>query len=116
MANPFRKIKKRQQQKYGMEGVRLKDFKRRLYQRQKGCCIYCDRKIHFNQLTIDHIIPMVVNQENFVLACERCNALKSDYYLGYYQYLNLKDFTEEFLSRILLLQLYLTRRLEGETK
>ena len=55
-------------------------IKRDLYNRQKGHCFYCNRKIRFYGSHIDHIHPCCKGGEdkveNLCLSCPRCNSYK----------------------------------------
>lgn len=86
-------------------------IKNKLYLQQNGECLYCDKKFPINQLTIEHIIPgsSLSNNMDYSLACEECNKLKGNIYLmnSYYGY---KKMTEDFLHKILILQLYYSRK------
>jgi 5-methylcytosine-specific restriction endonuclease McrA len=58
----------------------------RLYQKYDGKCSYCDRGVSFRKGTQDHVVPVSRGGSggvsNIVLACERCNKVKSDTLLG----------------------------------
>ena len=51
-----------------------------LYLRDNYTCQYCGEKFHFNELTLDHVIPKVLGGktkwDNIVAACYKCNAAK----------------------------------------
>lgn len=52
-----------------------------LYQEQSGCCAYCGINLH-HKYDVDHIHPISRGgsnwPDNLALACETCNASKSD--------------------------------------
>lgn len=56
--------------------------KERLYERDLGRCRYCGCMLELWQATTDHVIPKKQRgsnkDENIVIACPRCNAVKSD--------------------------------------
>jgi 5-methylcytosine-specific restriction protein A len=45
-----------------------------------GLCHYCAKKVAFNQLTMDHIVPLArggrSTRDNLVPCCKKCNNLK----------------------------------------
>ncbi len=45
-----------------------------------GVCEYCQRKVGFAELTIDHILPLsrggLSKKENIACCCKECNSLK----------------------------------------
>ncbi len=47
---------------------------------QKGVCYYCGRKFPPNELTMDHVVPIIrggrSEKNNLVPACKECNARK----------------------------------------
>jgi 5-methylcytosine-specific restriction protein A len=52
------------------------------WQRQmaKGICYYCERRIDREEMTLDHIVPLIrggrSTRGNVVLACKTCNSRK----------------------------------------
>lgn len=46
----------------------------------KGVCFYCEKKVPFRQLTMDHILPLSrggrSSKDNLVPCCKKCNTLK----------------------------------------
>lgn len=62
--------------------VRLsRRFRQRIYWRDGGCCVYCEKPIAFKDATMDHVQPLTQrgknrSKENIVTACHRCNDLK----------------------------------------
>lgn len=56
--------------------------RRDIYNRYTGHCAYCGKKIEFDDMTIDHIVPQSKGgkdtPENTVPACQLCNNQKSD--------------------------------------
>jgi len=61
-------------------------FKQRLYWRDGGQCVYCDKPIPFDKATQDHITPRVWlgdcrSKENVAIACRNCNQKKGPYVL-----------------------------------
>jgi hypothetical protein len=64
-------------------GAVARDNKRRkIYERDKGYCQYCFKKISFEEATIDHILPKKKGggngKENLVISCFHCNQVKGD--------------------------------------
>lgn len=56
-------------------------FKQRIYWRDGGCCVYCDRPVAFKDATMDHITPLVHggknrSKENIATSCKPCNRAK----------------------------------------
>lgn len=51
-----------------------------IYERAKGCCQLCGTKITFEEMTLDHIIPLAVggldSEENLQASCYACNQFK----------------------------------------
>lgn len=63
--------------------------KKRVYNRDRHTCQYCNIKLHPRQLTLDHVIPKSVWKKlgkpgspnaytNVVASCIKCNAKKAD--------------------------------------
>lgn len=54
--------------------------KRILYNRDDWCCQYCNKKLSYNSVTIDHIIPKSkggkTTWKNCVVCCKQCNRIK----------------------------------------
>lgn len=61
-----------------------KDVRMRVYQRDEGACVYCDKKLTMAEATMDHIVPWSKGGrssfKNLVLCCQACNQLKADYW------------------------------------
>ena len=55
----------------------------RVYTRDAGACQICGRQLQFEEMTIDHIIPLAsggTNQiSNFQCLCNFCNQFKSNF-------------------------------------
>jgi len=66
----------------------LRGFKKRVWTKSYGFCYYCGKKIKFEEMTIDHIIPLIDDGEtileNLAPCCMKCNIKKG--------VLNLVDF------------------------
>lgn len=60
--------------------------KRNLWEREKGVCCYCGRKITYQEATIDHVYPKscggLSDWINMRIACQPCNSLKDDKTIG----------------------------------
>lgn len=91
----------------------------KVYTRDAGTCQICGRQLQFEEMTIDHIIPLAsggTNQiSNFQCSCYSCNQFKSNFIprefydmiteIYWYQVEKrcVSDFTEkmyDFLSKI----------------
>lgn len=61
-------------------GVRFN--KANVFLRDKGHCVYCNKKLALRTSTIDHVIPKSrggkTNFQNVVIACGKCNWQKSN--------------------------------------
>jgi 5-methylcytosine-specific restriction endonuclease McrA len=53
-----------------------------IYQKQRGQCRYCKKRLTKTNTTIDHIVPIVLGgshwPSNLCLACRKCNGKKSN--------------------------------------
>lgn len=87
-------------------------IKDKLYLSQGGECIYCDKHMHRERATIDHIMPSFEGNGGYVLACENCNSIKGSFFLFDGSY-DKKKVTEELIYRILILQIYNLKVLLG---
>ncbi len=85
--------KQKRQRKHYSFGMR-----KMIYDRIDGHCVLCGRKILFEDMTLDHIIPLAMNgpdeMENLQCTCELCNRAKAS------------ALPEEFLDRISSIFLY----------
>jgi len=56
--------------------------RKNLYVRDNYCCLYCGKKFHGDELTLDHVIPKSKggsnSWENLVTCCSACNRRKAD--------------------------------------
>lgn len=52
---------------------------KRIYKKQKGKCLYCDRKV--DNYHVDHFVPLVLqgknSPDNLVISCPECNLSKN---------------------------------------
>jgi len=52
------------------------------YKKSKGRCVYCNTKLDFDEMTLDHLTPLNRNgtnkSSNFVCSCSECNMDKGD--------------------------------------
>ena len=66
----------------GFPDVQVSFTRRNVYRRDGYRCMYCGRRPHPDQLTIDHVIPRsrggTHTWDNCVTACLDCNARKAD--------------------------------------
>ena len=56
--------------------------RREVYDRDRGICQYCKRRVSFQACNIDHLIPWPKGQtlnHNLVTACRGCNRAKGRY-------------------------------------
>ena len=64
----------------------LKPNKRNLYDREKGVCCYCGRKMSYKEGTIDHVYPEskggLSDWINLRICCQACNSLKDNKTIG----------------------------------
>lgn len=60
-----------------------KEVRMMLYNKADGRCQLCGRKILFESMTLDHVIPLKMggedNVNNLQIACEICNSSKASY-------------------------------------
>lgn len=62
--------------------ARKRELKKQLADKYGSFCYYCDTKLPFHKLTIDHIYPTirrkkeVTNYNSCILACQKCNLEK----------------------------------------
>ena len=53
-----------------------------VWQRDKGRCYHCDKKLTANTVTFDHVIPVCrggrSSSRNMVLSCARCNSRRGN--------------------------------------
>lgn len=86
------KNKKTYRKKYSSE------IKQLIYERANGRCELCGRKILFEDMTIDHVIPLSMGGEdninNISCACQPCNTFKGNI------------LPDTFFERISLIYLY----------
>ncbi len=78
---------------YGFDGVdeaeirreraKARDLRKTRWWQQKtasGTCFYCSRKFKFNNLTMDHLVPLArggkSTKDNLVPSCKSCNSKK----------------------------------------
>ena len=56
-------------------------FRQRIFFRDNGHCVYCDKPVKFLEATMDHVTPLTHrgksrDKTNIVLSCKLCNTLK----------------------------------------
>ncbi len=62
--------------------VRLsRRFRQRIFYRDGGRCVYCDKPVAFKDATMDHVVPLTKrgnsrSKENITLSCKACNKAK----------------------------------------
>lgn len=53
-----------------------------VYNQSEGRCVYCGRFIPFDEMTIDHIVPLSKGgtnyEKNLQCCCKECNLMKQD--------------------------------------
>lgn len=56
--------------------------RKKIYDKADGHCQLCGRKVHFTDMTLDHVIPLSMGgadlMENLQCTCEVCNRFKSN--------------------------------------
>lgn len=66
----------------GQPNQKVHFCRKAVWKRDSYSCQYCGRKVPYDELTLDHIIPRSLDGEtswtNCVLACVRCNSQKAD--------------------------------------
>ncbi|WMC94415.1 HNH endonuclease [Kineothrix sp. MB12-C1] len=66
--------KKKRRKRHPME------VRKKIYEEANGRCMLCGRKILFEEMTLDHIIPLAINgadnANNLTAACFACNQFK----------------------------------------
>ncbi len=66
----------------GFRDPKYRVHKRYWFGQQEGQCKGCKKEFHFNEMTVDHIVPKSkggANEfDNLLLLCEPCNSLKAD--------------------------------------
>lgn len=60
--------------------------RKQLYKEQNKICIYCGKKISYENASLDHIIPVLHLEENIginnlVMCCKKCNKNKDSYFV-----------------------------------
>lgn len=81
-----REEKKKAQEEQAKQAKR-KNFsqtkRKMIYNRANGRCQLCGRKILYEEMTVDHIVPLAMNgsnsDDNLQCACKSCNAQKAAY-------------------------------------
>ncbi len=65
------------------ERAKARDLRKSRWWQQKtasGLCYYCQQKVAFQDLTMDHLVPLArggrSTKENLVPSCKNCNNLK----------------------------------------
>ena len=57
-----------------------KEVRELIYNNAEGKCALCGKKITYDKITLDHIVPLAMNGEddikNFQCTCEACNIFK----------------------------------------
>lgn len=62
-------------------GTWPKDFRKKLYDSNNGHCIYCGKKMTLGGITrdcmvVEHLNTTLLEDDNLVPACKRCNSKK----------------------------------------
>lgn len=59
-----------------------KSIKKYVYERDNRVCFFCNKKLKFRQISIDHYLPLSKGGTddvfNLVLSCKKCNLEKKD--------------------------------------
>lgn len=89
------KIQKKQRKRRNQYSFGIRKM---IYNKADGRCALCGRKILFEDMTLDHIIPLAMNGvddiENLQCACDLCNKAKAS------------ALPEEFIDRISSIFMY----------
>ena len=77
-----------------------------IYNTAKGRCVLCGRKITYDNMTLDHIVPLAMNGaddvSNLQCTCEACNLFKGSV------------LPDDFMERITEIFLYQMDKKEGK--
>lgn len=83
-----------------------KEVRKLIYNTAKGRCVLCGRKITYDKMTLDHIVPLAMNGEddvrNLQCTCEACNLFKGSV------------LPEDFMDRISDIFWYQMEKKEGK--
>ena len=87
--NYYVKNRKRRALKNGATGYYTEQDLQYIYEQQKGKCISCNKKIPYEQMTVDHIKPLSKGGSdlpyNIQLLCKSCNSSKGNYHTTDYR-------------------------------
>lgn len=80
-------LKNKQSEKKKKKNIKRKNYsqsvRKMIYEKADGRCRLCGRKIKFEEMTLDHVIPLVLNGvdsvENLQCSCVSCNQQKGSY-------------------------------------
>ena len=76
---------KRVSKNKGRNAAQKRELKQQLVRKHGTVCQICKRRFSFDQLTLDHIIPLTIKVDwslsNLQLACYPCNQEKADNYI-----------------------------------
>lgn len=83
---------KRKRKKYSKEERKI------IYNKSNGCCELCGKRLLFEEITLDHIVPLSMggadDMENLQASCYACNQFKSNI------------LPDDFMERIIKIFLY----------
>lgn len=86
--------------------VMRKEVRELIYNTAKGRCALCGRKITYDKMTLDHIVPLAMNGaddvSNLQCTCEACNLFKGSV------------LPDDFMKRITEIFLYQMDQKEGK--
>lgn len=70
---------------------KINKIRENVYNKSNGKCVYCNDKMIFEEMTIDHLIPLNRNgtnaDKNLVCSCNECNMNKGDLTLKEYYFI-----------------------------
>lgn len=79
---PAQHVKEIQSEDMSKRIVFPQETRMSVYNQSEGRCVYCGRFIPFDEMTIDHIVPLSKGgtnyEKNLQCCCKECNLMKQD--------------------------------------
>lgn len=79
---PAQHVKEIQSEDMSKRIVFPQEVRLKAYNQSEGRCVYCGRFIPFDEMTIDHIVPLSKGgtnyEKNLQCCCKECNLMKQD--------------------------------------
>ena len=79
---PAQHMKEIQSEDMSKRIVFPQEIRLKAYNQSEGRCVYCGRFVPFDEMTIDHIVPLSKGgtnyEENLQCCCKECNLMKQD--------------------------------------